>query len=214
MLHSAIQVDTHDSIEDARTALQLYEEHNRLEAEGTWEDVLEEVYQQGRQTVRAILLLLRFVSYANALPTLSLPAEFQGTVTPALGATVSDETGTTASCKWCIGPFALALAIWSRFCTSTENVYDARLRRIALQLTLLIPFFKGCLSLEQRYFSHVSLHLGMRSPPPTINPFEAPARSQFAPNLFAPPLNLLVLTVPADVTVRHRQDSQRRKLSH
>lgn len=52
VLHSAIQADTHDSIEDARTALQLYEEHNRLEAEGSWEDVLEEVYREGKQTVR------------------------------------------------------------------------------------------------------------------------------------------------------------------
>ena len=51
VLHSAIQADTHDSIEDARTALQLYEEHNRLEAEGVWEDTLEEVYAQGKQTV-------------------------------------------------------------------------------------------------------------------------------------------------------------------
>lgn len=51
VLHAAIQTDTHDSIEDARTALQLYEEHNRLEAEGSWEDVLEEVYREGRQTV-------------------------------------------------------------------------------------------------------------------------------------------------------------------
>jgi PAB-dependent poly(A)-specific ribonuclease subunit 2 len=52
VLHSAIQADTHDSIEDARTALQLYEEYNRLEAEGIWGDTLEEVYAQGKQTVR------------------------------------------------------------------------------------------------------------------------------------------------------------------
>lgn len=58
VLHSAIQTDTHDSIEDARTALQLYEEHNRLEAEGTWEDVLEEVYREGKQTVRVPLLFI------------------------------------------------------------------------------------------------------------------------------------------------------------
>ena len=51
VLHSAIQTDTHDSIEDARTALQLFEEHNRLEAEGSWEDVFEEVYREGKQTV-------------------------------------------------------------------------------------------------------------------------------------------------------------------
>lgn len=56
VLHSAIQTDTHDSIEDARTALQLYETQNRLEAEGTWEEVLEEVYRDGRLTVRSSFL--------------------------------------------------------------------------------------------------------------------------------------------------------------
>ncbi|BGP38499.1 poly(A)-specific ribonuclease [Rhodotorula kratochvilovae] len=50
VLHSAIQADTHDSIEDARTALQLYEHYQRLEAEGSWEDTLEEVYREGKQT--------------------------------------------------------------------------------------------------------------------------------------------------------------------
>lgn len=52
VLHSAIQTDTHDSIEDARTALQLYEHYNQLEAEGRWEDVLEDVYRDGKQSVR------------------------------------------------------------------------------------------------------------------------------------------------------------------
>ncbi|BGO90283.1 hypothetical protein NBRC10512_004804 [Rhodotorula toruloides] len=50
VLHSNIQADTHDSIEDARTALQLYEHYQRLEAEGTWEEALEEVYREGKQT--------------------------------------------------------------------------------------------------------------------------------------------------------------------
>ncbi|TKA57450.1 hypothetical protein B0A53_00679 [Rhodotorula sp. CCFEE 5036] len=50
VLHSSIQADTHDSIEDARTALQLYEHYQRLEAEGTWEDTLEEIYREGKQT--------------------------------------------------------------------------------------------------------------------------------------------------------------------
>ncbi|GAA5943118.1 hypothetical protein JCM3775_000652 [Rhodotorula graminis] len=50
VLHSAIQADTHDSIEDARTALQLYEHYQRLEAEGSWEDTLEDVYREGKQT--------------------------------------------------------------------------------------------------------------------------------------------------------------------
>lgn len=50
VLHASIQADTHDSIEDARTALQLYEHYQRLEAEGTWEDALEEIYREGKQT--------------------------------------------------------------------------------------------------------------------------------------------------------------------
>ncbi|BGP54203.1 hypothetical protein JCM8202_001336 [Rhodotorula sphaerocarpa] len=50
VLHSNIQADTHDSIEDARTALQLYEHYQRLEAEGAWEDTLEDVYREGKQT--------------------------------------------------------------------------------------------------------------------------------------------------------------------
>ncbi|GAA6000190.1 hypothetical protein JCM10207_007897 [Rhodosporidiobolus poonsookiae] len=50
VLKSTIQADTHDSIEDARTALQLYEHYQKLEAEGTWEETLEEVYREGKQT--------------------------------------------------------------------------------------------------------------------------------------------------------------------
>ncbi|GAA5924433.1 hypothetical protein JCM10213_004576 [Rhodosporidiobolus nylandii] len=50
VLHSAIQADTHDSIEDARTALQLFEHYQKLEAEGIWEETLEEVYREGKQT--------------------------------------------------------------------------------------------------------------------------------------------------------------------
>ncbi|CAD6575124.1 MAG: poly(A)-specific ribonuclease [Cyphobasidiales sp. Tagirdzhanova-0007] len=38
---------THDSIEDARTALQLYEKHSQLEAEGEWEHLLEDIYIKG-----------------------------------------------------------------------------------------------------------------------------------------------------------------------
>lgn len=57
VLHSAIQTDTHDSIEDARTALQLYETQQREEAEGSWEDTLEDIYREGRLTVRLIFLI-------------------------------------------------------------------------------------------------------------------------------------------------------------
>ena len=41
----------HDSIEDARTALQLYEEYCRMEAEGRWDEELEEVYSEGKRLV-------------------------------------------------------------------------------------------------------------------------------------------------------------------
>lgn len=64
-----MQAETHDSIEDARTALQLYELHQRLEAEGTWEERLEDVYREGRLTVRFHFrgsLLLLTLLLANA----------------------------------------------------------------------------------------------------------------------------------------------------
>jgi PAB-dependent poly(A)-specific ribonuclease subunit 2 len=38
---------SHDSIEDARTALQLYEKYCQLDAEQRWESTLEEVYREG-----------------------------------------------------------------------------------------------------------------------------------------------------------------------
>lgn len=42
---------THDSIEDARTALSLYQEHEKMVAEGVWEDELEELFRTGKQLV-------------------------------------------------------------------------------------------------------------------------------------------------------------------
>lgn len=53
VLHHDIQnAGTHDSIEDARTALQLYEVYAKLVNEGRWEDELEELYHKGRDLVR------------------------------------------------------------------------------------------------------------------------------------------------------------------
>ena len=58
VLHQDIQSSgSHDSIEDARTALQLYEKHSQLEAEGTWENTLEEIYREGGKLVRVSCLL-------------------------------------------------------------------------------------------------------------------------------------------------------------
>ncbi|KAL7004824.1 poly(A)-specific ribonuclease [Cystobasidiomycetes sp. EMM_F5] len=48
VLHQDIQSSgSHDSVEDARTALQLYEKYNQLEAQGDWESTLEDIYREG-----------------------------------------------------------------------------------------------------------------------------------------------------------------------
>jgi PAB-dependent poly(A)-specific ribonuclease subunit 2 len=46
-----IQSVTHDSIEDARTALKLYQKHKALMADGAekWRDALNDLYEQGRK---------------------------------------------------------------------------------------------------------------------------------------------------------------------
>ncbi|TFK86247.1 hypothetical protein K466DRAFT_493169 [Polyporus arcularius HHB13444] len=49
VLNETIQMDTHDSIEDALSALKLYKVHLQLEAEGTFDKKLEELYREGRQ---------------------------------------------------------------------------------------------------------------------------------------------------------------------
>lgn len=43
-----IQAETHDSIEDAKTALRLYREYQRLEKEGKITEALKELYEKGR----------------------------------------------------------------------------------------------------------------------------------------------------------------------
>ena len=45
---------SHDSIEDARTALQLYERHRQLQAEGEWDRTLEHIYDEGKALVRGV----------------------------------------------------------------------------------------------------------------------------------------------------------------
>ncbi|KAG8714993.1 poly(A)-specific ribonuclease [Ceratobasidium sp. 423] len=48
LLRQTIQIDTHNSIEDARAALLLYNLHVQLDAEGQFEDTLDEIYREGR----------------------------------------------------------------------------------------------------------------------------------------------------------------------
>ncbi|KEP53440.1 PAB-dependent poly(A)-specific ribonuclease subunit PAN2 [Rhizoctonia solani 123E] len=49
LLRQTIQIDTHNSIEDARAALFLYNLYVQLDAEGQFEDTLDEIYREGRK---------------------------------------------------------------------------------------------------------------------------------------------------------------------
>ncbi|CAE6448890.1 unnamed protein product [Rhizoctonia solani] len=49
LLRQTIQIDTHNSIEDARAALLLYNLHVQLDTEGQFEDTLDEIYREGRK---------------------------------------------------------------------------------------------------------------------------------------------------------------------
>jgi PAB-dependent poly(A)-specific ribonuclease subunit 2 len=52
ILGEDIQAETHDSIEDARSALMLFKAYHGFEGRGVWEEKLEELYREGRQRVR------------------------------------------------------------------------------------------------------------------------------------------------------------------
>lgn len=52
MLGENIQTETHDSIEDARSALRLYEAYHEYEENGIFDDKLEELYREGKANVR------------------------------------------------------------------------------------------------------------------------------------------------------------------
>ncbi len=52
VLEEQIQIDTHDSIEDARAALLLYNKFREHEDSGTFDDLLREIYNEGKKLVR------------------------------------------------------------------------------------------------------------------------------------------------------------------
>jgi PAB-dependent poly(A)-specific ribonuclease subunit 2 len=58
VLNEHIQTDTHDSIEDARSALNLYKAYNELEKQGLFDQKLEELYTEGRLYVNCHIALL------------------------------------------------------------------------------------------------------------------------------------------------------------
>jgi len=52
VLHQYIQTETHDSIEDARSALGLFKAFQDLEDQGKFDEKLDELYKEGRQFVK------------------------------------------------------------------------------------------------------------------------------------------------------------------
>lgn len=50
LLREDIQATTHDSIEDARTALALYKKYLEINEKGNFEKVMEEIYSEGKVT--------------------------------------------------------------------------------------------------------------------------------------------------------------------
>lgn len=54
VLGENIQTDTHDSIEDARSALRLYKAYHEFEERGIFDEKLEELYRAGKQNVRNV----------------------------------------------------------------------------------------------------------------------------------------------------------------
>jgi len=51
VLHQNIQTDTHDSIEDARSALMLCTAYQDFDAQGILDEKLDELYREGRKNV-------------------------------------------------------------------------------------------------------------------------------------------------------------------
>lgn len=54
VLGEHIQTETHDSIEDARSALRLYQAYQEFEEQGIFDQKLEEIYRDGRQLVSTL----------------------------------------------------------------------------------------------------------------------------------------------------------------
>ena len=57
ILGEHIQTQNHDSIEDARSALRLYDKAEEMKDTGEFDDKLDEVYKAGRQYVSCVFLL-------------------------------------------------------------------------------------------------------------------------------------------------------------
>ncbi|KJA18541.1 hypothetical protein HYPSUDRAFT_144864 [Hypholoma sublateritium FD-334 SS-4] len=66
ILGEHIQTETHDSIEDARSALRLYNAYHDFEADDIFDQKLEEIYREGRQYVCRFLGSFTYVSHSSS----------------------------------------------------------------------------------------------------------------------------------------------------
>lgn len=54
LLHTEIQTASHDSIEDAKYALMLYRAYLEYEREGRFEEIMEQIFEEGQRVVRTL----------------------------------------------------------------------------------------------------------------------------------------------------------------
>lgn len=66
LLRQTIQIDTHNSIEDARAALLLYKLYIELEETHQFDETLDEIYREGRKLVRVIFRLCVWVCLSKS----------------------------------------------------------------------------------------------------------------------------------------------------
>ena len=71
LLNQNVQVQTHDSIEDARTALLLYQKYLELKQAGTLQDTLKDIYDKGNS------LGFRPPQTVGGLPSSPTKSEFE-----------------------------------------------------------------------------------------------------------------------------------------
>lgn len=55
MLQTEIQTTSHDSIEDAKYALMLYRAYLGFEEEGRFEEIMEQIFEEGQKVVCTVL---------------------------------------------------------------------------------------------------------------------------------------------------------------
>lgn len=79
VLGQTIQTDTHDSIEDARTALNLYNKYHEFEEQGLFDKKLDELYTEGRRYVCIFLSFTGWPSVSHWPQNFKPPSENEGT---------------------------------------------------------------------------------------------------------------------------------------